>query len=136
MKLSEIAKVLNAKVVCGQDRLDEEQDKAFASDLMSDILTLGDNFPMIVTGLCTMQTIRTAEMGNLDIFAGEDFGLNLENILPSAVSENIIVFVRKKKPTEEMIELAEDEGMVLMECDYSMFKACGLLWEAGLKPIY
>ncbi len=114
MKLSEIAKVLNAKVVCGQDRLDEEQDKAFASDLMSDILTLGDNFPMIVTGLCTMQTIRTCEMGNLDI----------------------VVFVRKKKPTEEMIELAEDEGMVLMECDYSMFKTCGLLWEAGLKPIY
>ena len=114
MKLSEIAKVLNAKVICGQDRLDEEQDKAFASDLMSDILTLGDNFPMIVTGLCTMQTIRTCEMGNLDI----------------------VVFVRKKKPTEEMIELAEDEGMVLMECDYSMFKTCGLLWEAGLKPIY
>ena len=114
MKLSEIAKVLNAKVVCGNERLDEEQDKAFASDLMSDILTLGDNFPMIVTGLCTMQTIRTCEMGNLDI----------------------IVFVRKKKPTEEMIELAEDEGMVLMECEYSMFKACGLLWEAGLKPIY
>ena len=107
-------KILNAKVVCGQDRLDEEQDKAFASDLMSDILTLGDNFPMIVTGLCTMQTIRTCEMGNLDI----------------------VVFVRKKKATEEMIELAEDEGMVLMECDYSMFKACGLLWEAGLKPIY
>ena len=26
MKLSEIAKVLNAKVVCGQDRLDEEQE--------------------------------------------------------------------------------------------------------------
>ena len=114
MKLSEIAKVLNAKVVCGQDRLDEEQDKAFASDLMSDILTLGDNFPMIVTGLCTMQTIRTCEMGNLDI----------------------VVFVRKKKPTQEMIELAEDEGMVLMECEYSMFKTCGLLWEAGLKPIY
>lgn len=114
MKLSEIAKVLNAKVICGQDRLDEEQDKAFASDLMSDILTLGDNFPMIVTGLCTMQTIRTCEMGNLDI----------------------VVFVRKKKPTQEMIELAEDEGMVLMECEYSMFKTCGLLWEAGLKPIY
>jgi len=114
MKLSEIAKALNANVICGQDRLEEDQDKAFASDLMSDILTLGDNFPMIVTGLCTMQTIRTCEMGNLDI----------------------IVFVRKKKPTQEMIELAEDNDMVLMECDYSMFKTCGLLWEAGLKPIY
>jgi len=114
MRLTEIAKVLNAKVVCGQERLEENQDVAFASDLMSDILTLGDNFPMIVTGLCTMQTIRTCEMGNLDI----------------------IVFVRKKKATPEMIELAADNDMVLMECDFSMFKACGLLWEAGLKPIY
>ncbi len=114
MKLSEIAKLLNARVVCGQERLNEEQDIAFASDLMSDILTLGDNFPMIVTGLCTMQTIRTCEMGNLDI----------------------IVFVRKKKATPEMVELAEENDMVLMECDFSMFKACGLLWEAGLKPIY
>jgi len=114
MKLSEIAKILNANVICGQDRLGENQDKAFASDLMSDILTLGDNFPMIVTGLCTMQTIRTCEMGNLDV----------------------VVFVRKKKPTPEMIELAEDNDMVLMECEYSMFKTCGLLWEAGLKPIY
>lgn len=114
MKLTEIAELLNARVVCGQDRLNEEQDIAFASDLMSDILTLGDNFPMIVTGLCTMQTIRTCEMGNLDI----------------------IVFVRKKKATPEMVELAEENDMVLMECDFSMFKACGLLWEAGLKPIY
>lgn len=114
MKLSEIAKLLNARVVCGQERLNEEQDIVFASDLMSEVLTLDDNFPMIVTGLCTMQTIRTCEMGNLDI----------------------IVFVRKKKPTPDMIELAEDNGMVLLECDYSMFKACGLLWEAGLKSIY
>lgn len=114
MKLTEIAELLNARVVCGQERLEEEQDIVFASDLMSDILTLGDNFPMIVTGLCTMQTIRTCEMGNLDI----------------------IVFVRKKKATPEMVELAEENDMVLMECDFSMFKACGLLWEAGLKPIY
>ena len=67
MTLKAIAELLEAKVLCGHDRLNEEHETAFASDLMSDILTLGDNFPMIVTGLCTMQTIRTAEMGNLDI---------------------------------------------------------------------
>lgn len=114
MKLTDIATILNAKVVCGKDRLNEEQDIVFASDLMSEVLTLGDNFPIILTGLCTMQTIRTCEMGNLDI----------------------VVFVRKKKPTPEMIELAEDNDMVLLECEYSMFKACGLLWEAGLKSVY
>ena len=49
---------------------------------------------------------------------------------------DIIVLVRRKKATEEMIEEAEDEGMVVMECDFSMFKACGLLFKAGMQPIF
>ncbi len=114
MTLKEIAELLEAKVLCGQDRLNEEHDMAFASDLMSDVLTLGDYNPVILTGLCNMQTIRTCEMGNLDI----------------------IILVRKKKATEEMIEEAEDEGMVVMECDFSMFKACGLLFSHGMQPIF
>ena len=67
MKLREISELLNATVRCGEDRLDEEHETAFASDLMSDVLTLGDYNPVILTGLCNMQTIRTCEMGNLDI---------------------------------------------------------------------
>lgn len=114
MTIKQISELLEAKVLCGTDRLDEENDIVFASDLMSDVLTLGDYNPVILTGLCNMQTIRTCEMGNLDV----------------------IVLVRKKKATEEMIEEAEEEGMVLMECDYSMFKACGILYAAGLKAIY
>lgn len=114
MTIREISETLNAKVLCGSDRLDEEKSLAFASDLMSDVLTLGDDNPVILTGLCNMQTIRTCEMGCLDV----------------------IILVRKKKATEEMIEQAEEEGMVVMECDYSMFKACGLLYEAGMRAIY
>jgi hypothetical protein len=114
MKLREISELLNATVRCGEDRLDEEHETAFASDLMSDVLTLGDYNPVILTGLCNMQTIRTCEMGNLDI----------------------IVLVRRKKATEEMIEEAEDEGMVVMESDFSMFKACGLLFQNGMQPIF
>ena len=114
MTLRQIAELLNAKVLCGENRLDEENDIAFASDLMSDVLTLGDYNPVILTGLCNMQTIRTCEMGNLDV----------------------VIIVRKKKATEEMIEEASDEGMVVMECDYSLFKACGLLYEAGMRPIF
>ena len=114
MTIKQISELLEAKVLCGADRLDEENDIVFASDLMSEVLTIGDPSPILLTGLCNMQTIRTCEMGNLDV----------------------IVLVRKKKATEEMIEEAEDEGMVLMECDYSMFKACGILFAAGLNPIY
>ncbi|HJH60531.1 MAG TPA: hypothetical protein IAD13_04395 [Bacteroidetes bacterium] len=114
MKIRTIVELLNGKVACGEERLDEEYDYAFASDLMSDILTLGDNNPVIMTGLCTVQTIRTCEMGNLDV----------------------IIFVRKKKPTPEMIELAKDNDMVLIECDYSMFKTSGILYSNGMLPVY
>lgn len=114
MILKDIAKLLNAKVICGESRLDEDYNSVFASDLMSDILTLEEYNPLIVTGLCTIQTIRTCEMGNL----------------------SVIIFVRKKKASPEIIELAEDNDMVLMECDYSMFKSCGILYQNGLSPLY
>jgi len=114
MTIKQIAELLNAKVVCGENRLDEDFEHAFASDLMSDVLTIGDHNPVILTGLCNLQTIRTCEMGNLEI----------------------IILVRKKKASPEMIEMAEEEGMVVMECEYSMFKSCGILYQAGMKPIY
>ncbi len=114
MKIRTIVELLNGKVTCGEERLDDDFEYAFASDLMSDILTLGDDNPVIKTGLWTVQTKRTCEMGSLDV----------------------IVFVRKKKPTPEMIELAKDNDMVIIECSYSMFKTNGILYNNGMMPIY
>ena len=105
--------MLKATVCTGESRLDEEVETAFASDLMSDVLTLKET-PMLITGLCNVQTIRTCDMATLDI----------------------IIVVRNKKVTEDMIELAEDDDMVILSCAYSMFKVCGLLYEAGIKPLY
>ena len=42
------------------------------------------------------------------------------------------VLVRGKNPTPEMCSLAEDFGIALLSTDYPMFKACGLLYSAGL----
>ena len=113
MTLQEIVDKLGATVGLGSDKLDREEEFCFASDLMSDVLTLKDT-PVLVTGLCNVQTIRTCDMANLDV----------------------VIFVRNKKPTEDMIELAEDNDMVLICSTYSMFKTCGLLWELGMKPLY
>ena len=41
-----------------------------------------------------------------------------------------ILFVRGKAVTEEMTALAEDNGMVVIRTDYSMFKTSGI--EAGV----
>jgi hypothetical protein len=113
MTLKEIAAKLDATVALGEAQMDREEEYVFASDLMSDVLTLKDT-PVLVTGLCNVQTIRTCDMANLEV----------------------IVFVRGKRPTEDMIELAEENDMVLICTGYSMFKTCGLLYESGMKPLF
>ena len=113
MTLQEIVDKLGATVGLGADKLDREEEYCFASDLMSDVLTLKDT-PVLVTGLCNVQTIRTCDMATLDI----------------------IIIVRNKKVTEDMLELAEDNDMVILSCSYSMFKTCGLLYQAGIQPLF
>jgi len=113
MTIKEIIEALDGNIRCGESHLNDEITKAFSSDLMSDVLTLKD-CPLLLTGLCNVQTIRTCEMANLQV----------------------IVFVRHKKVTPEMIELAEENDMVLIECEYSMFKTSGILYMKGLEPLY
>jgi predicted transcriptional regulator len=114
MKLKEIAELLNAKVVCGEQNLGREITHVFASDLMSDVLTVNTSNLLLLTGLTNIQTIRTSEMSDV----------------------TNIVLVRNKAASPEMIALAEENGMVMLECSYSMFKSCGILYNAGLSPVY
>lgn len=113
MTLREITTLLNGQAIIGEEMLDEEENFVFASDLMSDVLTLNDT-PLLVTGLCNMQTIRTCDMACI----------------------THLVIVRNKKPTEEMLELAADNDMVVITTEYSLFRTCGILYEAGMKPIF
>ena len=113
MTLQAIVDKLGASVGLGANKLDMEVEHCFASDLMSDVLTLKDT-PVLITGLCNVQTIRTCDMANLEV----------------------VIFVRGKRPTEDMVELADENDMVLICTPYSMFKTCGLLWELGMKPLY
>ena len=113
MTLREIVDSLEATVHLGEGNLDTEVSHAFASDLMSEVLTLSDT-PLLITGLCNMQTIRTCDMANIDQ----------------------ILLVRNTKPTDEMLELAEDNDMTIISCRYSMFKTCGILFQKGLLPLY
>ena len=113
MTLKEIVEKLDAQVCLGADKLDREVENGFASDLMSDVLTLKDT-PVLITGLCNVQTIRTCDMANLEV----------------------VIFVRGKRPSEDMVELADENDMVLICTPYSMFKTCGILYEAGMKPLF
>ena len=109
MTIADIAKILKATVVCG-DNLDTEVHNACGSDMMSDVLAYVKEQSVLLSGLVNTQVVRTAEM--MDMVC--------------------IVFVRGKQPTDEMVELAKERGMVLLSTELRMFTACGLLYTNGL----
>ena len=110
MDVTEIVRLTQGKVICGQNR---DLEYAFASDLMSDVLTLKRDKLLLITGLTNLQTVRTAEMSDIEV----------------------ILFVRNKQVNQEMIALAEENGITLIVSPFTMFRACGAL-QGGLQPIY
>ena len=114
MKVSEINTLLNSKTVTELKTTCKEVEFGFASDLMSDVLTLNRDKMLLMTGLNNMQTIRTAEMAEIEV----------------------VIIVRNKKVSADMIALANENNICLIECPYSLFRASGLLFHAGIKPLY
>jgi len=48
----------------------------------------------------------------------------------------VIVMARGKTVTPEMKLLAEDNNITLIETPFSVFKASGLLFQHGIKPLF
>lgn len=114
MTVEQINHLLEAEIICGKDRSHHEIDIAFASDLMSDVLTLKEDNVLLITGLANMQTLRTAEMSDI----------------------HCVIFARNKKISKEMRELAIENDIIVLECKYSVFKTCGILYKAGISPVF
>ena len=110
MKISEIQGLLSATVLTCRERLDADVHSACGSDMMSDVLAYVKDQAVLLTGLVNPQVIRTAVMMDM----------------------HCIVFVRSKTPSEEMIELARESGIVIMSTDKRLYEACGILYTHGL----
>ena len=114
MTINEIVALTDGRVICNREMCDKQLDYAFASDLMSDVLRLkADNF-LLVTGLANLQSIRTAELSDV----------------------RCVLMVRGKMPSDDMVELAAEQGIVLVVTPFSMYRASGVLFRAGLTPVY
>jgi predicted transcriptional regulator len=111
MTVRQISEILEAKVASGEDQLDLEVSAACGADLMSDVMAFVKEKVVLLTGLVNPQAIRTADL--MDI--------------------RVVVFVRGKCPTDDIVSMARENGMVLLSTKYSMFLACGRLYEAGLR---
>ncbi|MBE6531249.1 MAG: hypothetical protein E7679_04060 [Ruminococcaceae bacterium] len=111
MKIKEIVELLNAKILCGEDKIEGEVHSACGCDMMSDVLAFVKEQAVLLTGLCNPQVVRTAEMMDM----------------------RCIVFVRGKMPPAEVVALADEAGIVVMATDERMYVACGLLYSNGLS---
>ena len=102
--------LLDAKILCCEENVEKHVYSACGCDLMSDVLAYVKDQAVLLTGLVNTQVIRTAVM--MDMLC--------------------IVFVRSKAPTEEMLKLARDTGIVIMTTEKRLYEACGLLYSNGL----
>ena len=113
MTIADMVAVLNAKVLVGEDKLDTPVHTACCSDLMSDVLAFVDEKTVLITGLTNPHVIRTSEM--LDL--------------------KCIVFARGKIPTDDILEDAKDQGLVVLATKLTAFSACGVLYEKGMRGV-
>ncbi|WP_448536304.1 hypothetical protein [Pseudothermotoga sp.] len=115
MKLAEILAELKAKVLTNAHKVDQMQfEHAAASDLMSEVLAIAKPDVVLITGLCTPQVVRTAEV----------------------VGIPAVIVVRRESLPSETVEMAETAGIVLAATKMSMFEACGRLYAKGIRPIW
>ncbi len=113
MRLSEIVDALDATLLIGKDQLDNDITRCGGADLMSDILNKVSENSLLLTGLTTIQVIRTAIVADV----------------------GAVVFVRKKNPPQEVIEMAKAQGLPLISSPYSMFVSCGRLHACNLTGL-
>ncbi len=113
MKLSEVKEVLDAEVIIGHDKLDMQIKGGAASDLMSDLLRLPREGALLLTGLTSIQVIRTSVIAGMAA----------------------VVFVRGKRPNQEMIAHAREYDLPLLSSPLNMYSSCGMLFNKGLKSI-
>ena len=113
MKLSQIVEALEARVLSGDDLLEKDIDTCGASDLMSDILAGLSEGSILLTGLTTVQVVRTAMVAGV----------------------GAVIFVRGKTPPQEVIDLAQEQALPLISSPYSMFVSCGRLHACNLTGL-
>lgn len=109
--LRKVQEVLKAECIIQGGSLDRTLEYACATDLMSDALTFSKPKSLLLTGLVTPQTVRTAEVA--DLLA--------------------VCFVLGKEPSEETIRLAKETGIPLFSTPFSLFTASGILYGLGIS---
>jgi predicted transcriptional regulator len=111
MTLRELVALLEGEVLFPEADLDREVPCAFASDLISDILMCTKEPTLLLTGLTNNQVIRLSDM--IDLTG--------------------IVFVRGKRPLQDVIEMVAERGLPIITTKFTLYRCSGILFNAGLR---
>ena len=105
--LADVQNLLEAQVLNGED-LSIKIARVGAADLLSDVLAMSKTGTLLLTGLISTQVIRTAVVADL---CG-------------------VVFVRGKKPGDDILALARESKIPILGTQLRMFEAAGRLYKA------
>lgn len=102
IELEKVKTVLQADVFVGEDLLKSKVNHIYASDLMSDVLAYGKAGSCLLTGLNNMQAAISSYMAEF----------------------KAIVFLRGKRPAEEICKFAKEKGIAVFSTKADMYEAC------------
>ena len=111
MRIRDVMEIIDAELLTKVDHMECQVLSVCGADLMSDVLAFTKAKTLLLTGLTSIQAIRTAQVVDL---AG-------------------IVFVRGKHPSPEVIEMANEEDLPLLTTSHPLYETCGRLYRCGLK---
>jgi predicted transcriptional regulator len=107
MKLNEIIKKLNLKVLTAKDKLETEVSGGYTSDLLSDVMANSREGNLWVTLQTHLNIIAVAKLKDL---AG-------------------IIIVNSRQPDQETMRKAEEEKVPLLATESTAFKVSGELFK-------
>lgn len=103
LSVLEIIENLPAHIVYPSKNIHEiEISKVLAGDLMSDFLVSTDSVNLLITGLATEQTVRTADI----------------------LGAQIILLVNDKLPSDNMKRIAEETDITVLATPLPLYEAC------------
>ena len=107
MKLEQLAEHIGARVVTPGEPGGTEVTRIYAGDRVSDLLNEASDKTLLVSNLASLQMLRVAEL--MDV--------------PG------ICFVNGVEPEDDVIELARDNGTLLLVSPAGVFETCGLIYQ-------
>ncbi len=107
MKLEELAQKIGARILTPGLGNNSEVTKIYAGDRVSDLLNEASNKTLLVTNLANLQMVRVAELMEV----------------PG------ICFVDGIDPDQKIVELATQNGTMLMVSPTGVFETCGLIYQ-------